>query len=327
MRMGDPEYAIGVDIGGTKINAGLIGRLGEVLFEASVPTRAAESKVMEQTKSAIDRVLQAARSEQAFHRIAGIGVGSAGQIDFSRGTVLSATDLLPDYAGTDVRGLLETAYGVQVYVDNDVNVLALAEKRLGAGRYAEHFVCVALGTGVGGAIVSEGRLLRGALGAAGEIGHMPVRFDGPICNCGGRGCLELFASGTGIARLMRDKVAQAAKGAGADADIADIDSRHVAALWQQGDAAATAVMDEAIEALSAALAGVVHMLNPQAIVIGGGVAEIGKPFFERLRETTRRRTMPSLFGGVRIEPAVVGNRSGMIGAALQVWEYGGGDSV
>lgn len=312
------KAAIGVDIGGTKINAGLVDVSGRILTETTLPTEAASRKVMERARAAVDRVLaETARLDEPVE-IIGIGVGTAGQINRPGGSVLYAMDTMPGYTGTPVRRILEEAYGLPVYVDNDVNVLAVAEKRLGGGRGVRDFVCVTLGTGVGGAVVTGGRLLHGAKGAAGEIGHLSVRYDGPRCICGGIGCLELYASGTGIARLMRERREQDLPGT----EQTELTAREVAELWLRGDPSAAWVMEQAVCALAAGLAGVIHLLNPEVIMVGGGVADIGEPFFRRLREETDRRTMGPHSGTVRIMPAVMGSRSGMIGAALQVWEYG-----
>lgn len=301
-------YAIGVDIGGTKINVGLISREGSILLETSLPTLAAEGKVLEQAMTGITAVLSRMREEYPGIEPIGIGVGSAGQINFEKGTVHFATELIPGYTGTPIREKLEAAFGLPVMADNDVNVFALAELHYGAARDARHVLCLTLGTGVGGAVISDGRLIHGAVGAAGEIGHLVVDFRGVPCNCGARGCLEMYASGTGIARLMREKSPDRPG-----------DAREAIAGWLAGEETGTAVMREAIEALGAALAGLIHTLNPEIIIIGGGVAEAGEPLFAAIREEVGKRAMASMAGGVRIVPAVMGNRSGMAGAASQFW--------
>ncbi|MBO9607759.1 MAG: ROK family protein [Paenibacillaceae bacterium] len=306
------QVAVGLDIGGTKIAAGLVDASGAIVYETTLPTMAAQRQVAAQAIRAAGQALAEAASRGLTVR--GIGVGSAGQIDFAGGTVLAATDLLPGYGGTPLAALLQDAFGLPVVLDNDINALAVAEKTIGRGRGCAHFVCVALGTGVGGAVVADGVIVHGALGAAGELGHLSVKYDGPRCMCGNYGCLELYASGTGIMRMMRERWR-------GDAAAAP-DSRQVAESWLAGDPEAALVMNETIAALATGLASLIHVLNPQLIVIGGGVADIGEPFLGPLREETKRRTMPALFAGVRIEPAVVGSKSGMIGAALQLWEYG-----
>lgn len=309
-----PAHAIGVDVGGTKINAGIVAENGDVLLSHSLGMAGGGTDPAGRIAEAIDGLLARARDRYPDIRIAGIGVGTAGQVDWREGKIRYASELIAGYTGTQLKAMLEERYGLSARVDNDVNALALAELRHGAGRGTDHFVCLALGTGVGGAVVADGRLLRGAWGGAGELGHLSVDFRGESCICGSRGCLEQYASGTGIARRMRDRLAEAGQ-AGSEPD-----AREIVRLWQQGEPLAAAVMEEAIAALGAAIASLVHALNPELVVVGGGIADAGPPLLDRLREETFRRAMPSLAAGVRIEAAHRGNWSGMVGAALLTWE-------
>lgn len=310
----DSSYAIGVDLGGTKIHAGLINEQGEVRYSHSLPTLAGVEPTEQRIRDVINQLVHQVQDENAL-KIRGIGVASAGQIDWNRGTVRFATETIPGYTGTPLRQMLIDHYGLPVFVDNDVNVLTLTEKRLGAGQGVRNLLCLALGTGVGGGIMIDGRILRGTWGGAGEIGHMSVNVEGPSCVCGGIGCLELYASGTGIAERMRGMLRTAGQ------SHPDLTSRDVITLWQSGDPLASEVMDGTFKALGSALASLMHLFNPEVIVIGGGVADTGDAFFTRVREETSRRAMPSFAEGVRIVPAYQGNWSGVIGAGLQLWEY------
>jgi glucokinase len=309
--------AIGVDIGGTKIHFGLISQSGEILHQLTLPTLAPERKVMSQVISGIEEVHTQANQNFAGNVVAGIGIGSAGQINFHSGTVHYASSLIPDYTGTPIKEIVSRRFGLPVYVDNDVNVLALAEKYFGAGRGADHLLCLALGTGVGGALLVNGQLVHGAFGGAGEIGHISVDYKGPRCHCGNFGCLEMYASGTGISQRYETRW----KKANPDLFCDKITAREVIARWLDGQPLAGEVMSEAIEALGAAVAGLIHTLNPQKVVIGGGIAEVGEPLFAKLREQVSMRTMPSMLASVEIVPAVMGDRSNMVGAAVQIWEY------
>ncbi|KIL42035.1 hypothetical protein SD70_03640 [Gordoniibacillus kamchatkensis] len=311
----ESPYAIGVDVGGTKINAGIVTAVGEVLQTFSLSTLAGQEDTADRVQEAIAGLLAEARRERPNLCYKGIGIGSAGQIDWVEGSIRHATGLLPGYSGTKLKRLLEERFRLPVRVDNDVNVLALTEKLLGAGRGVRNLICIAIGTGVGGAIVTDGRLVHGAWGGAGELGHMTVDFRGEPCICGGRGCLEQYASGTSIARRMRERLATCGRSEERP------DAREAFARWQAGDSIAADVMNEMVAALGAAVASLIHMFNPELIVIGGGVAEAGEALLMRLHEEVRRRSMPSLAEGVRIQAAYRGNWSGTIGAALQVWEY------
>ncbi|WP_239616903.1 ROK family protein [Cohnella mopanensis] len=311
------EYAIGVDVGGTKINVGIIGRNGEVVYSNSLPTLAGEIAVDIRITTAISQLLQWAQDNMPLLKVRGIGIGTAGQVEWESGVIRHASDLLPGYTGTPIKSLIQNKFGMPVQVDNDVNVLALAEKYAGAGRDAESLICLALGTGIGGVLVDKGKIVHGQWGGAGEIGHMSVDYRGLPCICGSRGCLEAYASGTSIAARMNEKL----KAAGAGDGDEPIDTRETVRRWQSGDAAAAAVMDEAFEALGAAIASLLHVFNPQVLVIGGGLADIGEPLLRRIEEETRKRAMPSFLSGVKIVPSSSGNHGGMIGAAMQLWAY------
>ncbi|RJE87444.1 ROK family protein [Paenibacillus sp. 1011MAR3C5] len=309
------KYAIGIDIGGTKINAGIVTHKGEILLSESLETLAGQENTVRRVQQAIQHVIEEASKTWPDIRYRGIGIGSAGQVDWHEGSIRYASELIPGYSGAQLKSILEKQYGMTVWVDNDVNVIALAEMRLGAGLGKRQFICLALGTGVGGAVVIDGRLLHGAWGGAGELGHMSVDFRGIPCICGARGCLEQYASGTSIARLMRERLAAIGT------PNEQVNARDVFALWQEGDPLAASVMDEMIAALGSAITSLIHIFNPELIIIGGGVAESGEQLVDRLRQEVSRHTMPSFAEGVQIETARLGNWSGMIGAALQAWEY------
>lgn len=309
------SIALGIDIGGTKIRLGLIRQDGTVLQEMTLPTRAAEQRVMDQLFLGIDTMLRVWEERGEEQPLAGIGIGSAGQIDGKHGIVHYASDLIPGYTGTPLRALVEQRFGLPVYVDNDVNVMALAEGILGAGRGLDHLVCLALGTGVGGALITDGRLVHGINGGAGEVGHMTVNLKGPRCICGSRGCLEIYASGTSIARRYNERLL-ARKPAEPPAVVS---TRQVVERWLGGEPEARRVMEAALSSLAAAIAGLVHLFNPQAVIIGGGLAEVGAPLFAALERKLLPLAMPSMLRELQLLPAALGSASNMIGAALQVW--------
>lgn len=310
------EMAVGVDIGGTKISCGLVDREGVLLRRIIVPTPSGSSAIMDRVADGIERLLEEEDGRRRFC-LKGIGVGSAGQIDFAAGAVRHAVDTIPGWTGTDIRGPLSARFELPVYVDNDVNAIALSEKWFGAGRQYRHFICLALGTGVGGAIVDAGRIVRGSFGGAGEFGHMSVDFNGPRCSCGNYGCLELYASGTGIARIARETVGEGAIGLGSG-----ISSHDVIRSWRNGEEWASRVMDTVVRALCTAISGMIHALNPQAVIIGGGIAEAGSILFDALLSGTETRTSGAMWSAVRLLPAASGVDAGIMGAAVQAWEYG-----
>lgn len=310
------EYAIGVDIGGTKINAGLVTSHGDVVHTVSLGTLAGQMRTVDRAVQTIQKLMSEITAIHSSVQFKGIGVGTAGQIDWDDGSIRSASELIPGYAGTALKQVLELEFQLPVLVDNDVNVLALTEKHLGSCKGVKDFICLALGTGVGGAIVVNGHLVHGSWGGAGELGHMSVDFKGLSCVCGGRGCLEQYASGTSIARRMQEKLTHS------NHSVDKIDSREVITRWRAGDPLAIEIMEDTIAALGSAIASYIHMFNPKVIVIGGGVAEAGEILLDGVRREVKSRTMPSMLDNVRIEAAYRGNSCGMIGAALQIWEYG-----
>lgn len=311
------DYAIGIDVGGTKINAGIVGREGEVIAAVSLPTLAGEAPVEERIAAAVTQLFAEMRPGDPGAAVRGLGIGTAGQVDWETGAIRHASDLLPGYTGTPLKALMERRFGLPAYVDNDVNVLALAEKYAGAARGVKQMVCLALGTGIGGVIVDHGAIVHGRWGGAGEIGHLSVDYRGLPCICGGTGCLEAYASGTSIARRMNERLAAS----GTNDDGRPVDTRETVRRWLAGDPDAAAVMDEACAALGSAIASLIHLCNPELIVIGGGLADVGEPLLRRIEEETRRRAMPSFMSGVRLLPSSHGSLGGMIGAAMQLWEY------
>lgn len=308
------ELAIGVDIGGTSVRAALVNPSGEWVKHYAVPTpsKLGRYEVMEAVLHGIH--LMMAGAEELGQKVHGIGIGSAGQINPATGVVEFAVDTMPDWQGTPIRSIVRERYeNLPVWVDNDVNALALAEMMYGAGRRYEHFVCLALGTGIGGAIVESGRLVRGCFGGAGEFGHLSVNFEGPRCSCGNYGCLELYASGTGMARLAKESF-------GEKAEI--YSSHELLRDWLAGEPTASRVMSQVVRALGAGIASIVHIFNPQAVLIGGGVADAGEPLLSAVRTEAGRRTSARMGEACEIVPVSLGSRAGVVGAAALVWTEG-----
>ncbi|MFC5528105.1 ROK family protein [Cohnella yongneupensis] len=311
------KHSIGVDIGGTKIQFATVDPEGRIVHRHLIPTEAhlGPKQVMDKVMIGIDAL---ASLYPSLNEIEGIGIGSAGQINFRTGAVEFAGDTMPGWTGTEIRRDVEQRFRKPVYVDNDVNVIAVAEKVFGAGRNYNSFVCLALGTGLGGAIVEAGQLVRGYFGGAGELGHVSVDFNGPRCgSCGNNGCIELYASGTGIARLGSIALEGSSAEHGWEAN-----SRSIIQAWLQGEPLAAEVMDQVIRALGAAIAGFIHMFNPEAVIIGGGVSETGRVFFERLDQAVQARTSTAMYKACKLLPAYVGADAGVIGAAAQIWYHG-----
>ena len=309
------RQSVGVDIGGTKIAALRITTEGEIRARTIIPTPATD-------QSAAMPAIEAAAAAVLEDGVAAIGVGLAGLIDVRSGALLSAPNLV--WRDMALSEDLTAKFGLPVTVDNDATAAAWGESRLGASRGSEDSLFVGVGTGIGGGIVAGGRLLRGAHGLAGEIGHTIVEPGGPPCGCGNRGCWEQVASGLAIARAGARAVAD--EPGSAIARLAGGDPRRatgelVTEAARQGDVIAVAILAAVARRLGEGIAGLVNILDPDVVVIGGGASEAGDLLLGPLREAY----LAAVEGAdVRPEVSIVraqlGNDAGAIGAALLALE-------
>jgi len=315
-----PPVVLAVDVGGTTIAAGAVTAGGEVLLEERVPTqRDGPGRAVECLMSLLDTVRDGA--ERLGHRIIGIGAGVPGPVDTATGRICDPVPHVPELAGRALAADLRERFGVPAFVDNDVNALALAEWRFGAGRGARSLVVLATGTGLGAGIVLGGRLVRGAAGFGGELGHTPVKFDGGPCWCGGRGCLAIYASGRGIAEAAQARVAGHADTAllrAAGGDPLAINAPLVFRLAAEGDPPAVAVVEEACQALGAMIGTIVNGLNPDVVVITGGVAASLAKLETRILKAAGEYAFPRALATTRVTIAPSDKRTSMRGAAALV---------
>ena len=316
------EVVIAIDVGGTTIAAGLVTPSGDVLEERRVAAKPAARA----TLATIESLIDALRGRAGDRTVRGIGVGVPGPVDAGR--VTADVPHAPDLADRPLADLLRARFALPAYVDNDVNALALGEWRFGAGRGVRSLVVLAPGTGFGCGIILDGRLVRGVNGFGGEFGHTPVKFDGPPCWCGGRGCLAIYMSGRGIAEAARARVAagESASLLAAAGGVEGITASLVFRLAAAGDAAATAVVDEACRALGAMIATMINGLNPDAIVVTGGVAESLVALEKRILTATADYAFARALAATRITIVPADKRTTMRGAAALVdYEMGGPD--
>jgi glucokinase len=319
------DCSIGIDIGGTKIAAGIVDRNGMILEKIVYSTpRENRDSILALLKDIITSLLEKAEFRNI--QLVGIGIGTAGQIDFKRGKVLSGTTNIKDWNDVSLRDMFTEEFHLPVWVDNDVNTLTLAEQQLGAGKNIKDLICLALGTGVGGGVISDGRMVRGAWGGGTELGHITVDMNGPVCNCGFHGCLEVFSSGTGIARMMRERLYEyqgnhSSKLSYFKERPEEVTSKLVFDWLNDGEELAKEVVEKAIDALVNAIVSFIHMFNPSLIVLGGGVLQDGDWFLRRVEEKVRTFGIQSLVAPVEFKLAQLGTDAGLIGAALQPWIY------
>ncbi len=306
---------IGLDVGGTKVLGVIVDPAdpGRVLEERLVPTPRGGEGLVELLAALADELVALAPEPPV-----AVGVGVPGPVDHDGVLRISAhLHLLRDLP---LRPALQERCGLTVAVDNDANGHAVAEHRGGAAAGADHAVVVTLGSGIGAGWISGGRLVRGANGFAGEPGHMVVDANGPPCPCGQRGCWERFASGSGLARLARDaalggRLAAVVEVAGGDPEL--VRGEHVTATARQGDGEALAVLEELADWIALGLSNLVNLLDPERIVIGGGLVEAADLLLPRVRTVVAARVLGGLRRGAPdIVPAVLGEHAGAIGVAL-----------
>lgn len=303
---------LGVDVGGTKVLGVAIDDAGSVVGEHRVPTPRGSDALVDDLLDVV-AVLRASVPDAR-----AIGVGLPGLVD--RRGVLRFAPNLPNVVELPVGELARAATGLPVAVDNDATCATWAEQQAGAARGANDALLVTLGTGIGGGLVLDGRLIRGANGFAGEIGHMVVDADGIACVCGRRGCWERYASGTGLGRMARE-AAEAGRGrrmvelAGGQPDL--VRGEHATAAALEGDAEALAVIDRFAGWFAIGLANLVHVLDVQTCVVGGGLVGAGDVVLGPIRRAFLGKVVaPEHRPPVTIVPAQLGERAGAIGAAL-----------
>ena len=292
---------LSIDIGGTAAKYGLVTRDGRILarHEAGVRFDGYRTPLL-------TTVLREARAFVSREGASpcGVGISATGQIDDRAGVVIGTNGKIPGYEGARLCDGAQEAFGVPAAALNDANAAALGEWFAGRGRGCEHLLMVTLGTGVGGGIVEHGRVLGGARGIAGELGHFTLYQDGAPCPCGKRGCFESYASTTALVRAARERFGDAA-----------LDGRAVFARAAAGDEGMLALLKGWIDDIAAGLSGLVHIFNPELVLIGGGVSAQEQLLIEPLRARVLAQVMPRFAEGLRIERALLGNDAGLIGAA------------
>ena len=315
---------VGVDLGGTKILAAVVDPEGRIVARLKRKTRAERGP-----ETVIARLVETCRrvvrkAGLAWGEIDGVGVGAPGPMDPDSGVVYHPPNL-PGWEEVPLGPRLAEALQLPVYLENDVNLGTLGEHALGAGRGSQDMVGIFVGTGVGGGVILGGRLRSGARHAAGEVGHMVVLAEGPVCGCGKRGCLESVASRTAIVRDIRLGIAAGRQSlipqmTGGDPER--LTSGVLARAWRRGDPLVREVMGRAQFYLGVGVASIVNLIDPEVIVFGGGVVEaLGDEFLEPIRVTARQYFIQQREAErVRIVTAALGDQAGVLGAAVLVWQ-------
>jgi glucokinase len=314
------RYGVGIDVGGTKILAGVVdvtsGQVVSTARKRTHPERGADF-FTERLLTVVQDAINAAKLP-AKTALSGIGIGIAGQVDRENGVLVAGPNLGVGLNNLPVGKLLRDRFQLAVTVGNDVEVATLGEQHYGAARGSDDFVCVFIGTGVGSGIVEDGNLYRGATGTAGEIGHTVVQFGGRICGCGGRGHLEAYASRTAVTRVLLAELQRGRKSLLReliDPDDTVIRSKMIARCLDEGDELVTEAILEAADYLGAGLGSLVTFYNPKRIVLGGGLIEATKLLFDRSSLRAREVALPGPGRQVEIVRTELGDNSGIVGAA------------
>jgi len=301
------KFIVGIDLGGTNLKIALLDSKFRIKHKESLNTRKFSDKgeLIAAIASAVSGIIN--NFTLSKKDVLGVGLGLPGPVDHEKGIVHFFPNI-PGWKEVPLRNILQKRLGLKVVLDNDAKLMALAEYRQGKASKFKNVLCITLGTGVGGSIILDGKLYRGANNAAGEIGHLPVNETGPDCNCGGSACLESYIGNNRI------------KEAGKRLFRKEISPEELSNLAKSGNAVAIKIWDDVGARLGLALAGMVNVLNLDAVIIGGGIANAGKFLFDKVNETIRERAMTVQARQVKVFKAELGNDAGMIGAAISVKE-------
>ncbi len=304
---------IGLDLGGTFIKTGVVDEKGKILSKKEIPTPQGQGreKILETMAESIDYFLQSYPKKEFL----GIGIGTPGLVD-EDGKVFLAPNL-PDWNNLNLKKIFEEKFSIPVKVENDVNAITWGEYKFGAGKGYDNIICITLGTGLGGGVVLNGKPLRGTKYSAVEIGHMSICYSGPKCPCGNIGCIERYVGAQYIVDMAKEKL----KGQKSiimemvGGDMKRITPKIIAGAYHKGDRLAEKIWIEVGTYLGTLFSGLVNLLNPQVIIIGGGVAQVGEILFLTIKKIIDERSFSLLAKDVKVFPAKLGKDAGIISAA------------
>lgn len=313
------KYRIGVDIGGTNIKIALVDFDGKIIYSNTTPTRAemGYEAGVNNIKQAIKELMQETGADNK--TIEAIGFGLPGQIDYKEGIVKNLPNI-PGWINIPLAKIIEDEFSIATRLDNDVRCAALGELNFGAGKDCQNLICITVGTGIGSGIVLNGKLVRGASNAAGEIGHIKMDMTGgPLCGCGDYGCFEAYASGPAIVTMAKEYISGGKSAKYKEMATDGIITPYVVAQAAlQGDAVSIQIFKQMGKIIGIGLSSVINLLNPEKIIIGGGVADAGDILLEPIRKTILDRAMPIQAAAVEVVPAQLANTAGVIGASLLI---------
>ena len=317
--MSNDRIFAGIDIGGTNIKFGLFDTKGKVLYRQQKPTMADKGPqpLMHLVTNIGEQLLYYAAEEE--YDIRYIGVGSPGAVNCDTGQVIGPCPNIPGWTGMEIGKNLEERLNLPIFVDNDVNAMALAEHRFGAAKNSSKVVCTTVGTGIGGGVIFDGKVIHGANYSAGELGHITINFEGPECACGNQGCLESYCSSkyilNQVRQILKQEMTPVFKDV-LDSDLENLTIKKLFAAVKRKDEIAVSVIRQTATYLGIGLAGIVNLLNPETVVIGGGITDGGCGFIEAVEQEIKQRAFSSAVEKLTVVKASLGNDAGFIGAGL-----------
>ncbi|NUN22878.1 MAG: ROK family protein [Candidatus Jettenia caeni] len=306
------NYVIGIDLGGTNLKAGIVDKDGKIHHRLSIKTNynADSQTISDQIFKLIHDIIMIAQVKTS--DIVGIGLGSPGLID-KRGETILFSPNLPQWRNIPIKEMITKRFVVPCVLENDANAAAWGEKWVGAAREASSVVMITLGTGIGGGIIIDNKLWRGANNVAGEIGHMVIQKDGRKCNCGNYGCIEAYASATAMVRRFKELLKSGAVSLLKNSD--EITAKMINDAALQGDKASLDIIKETGQYLGIALVNIMHIVNPEVIVLAGGMAASGELLMDPVRQLTKQKAFEASYKDTKIVFSQLGNDAGIIGAA------------
>lgn len=299
------QLKVGIDLGGTRIKIGLVDELARISGrrEIDTPSNARRIDIIHSIVNNTQDIILESKLKK--RNISGVGIGVPGPVDFKKGVVRYFPNI-KGWEGVPLRAILEKRLGLKVALDNDVNAMTLGEYRFGAGKGATNLVCLTLGTGVGGGLIISNEIYRGSTMCAGEIGHIPINEDGPRCNCGGIACLERYIGNRYILDRSRKIFGK------------EMTLERLNVIAKKGNKKAIEIWEDVGKKLAVALTSVVNLLNPDIIVVGGGVSKAGRLILGPLRKELKKRPMRDQAAHVKVVQAKLGDNAGIIGASLLI---------
>jgi len=311
------DLILGVDLGGSKILTAVVNSRGEMLSsdESITPAQKGHEAVIQSILESAHRALE--QADVAISELTAIGIGAPGLSNPETGILFTSPNL-PGWRDIPLRDIMQERLGRKTFLINDANAAALGEFYFGAARGVRNFIYITLSTGIGGGIVLDGKIYSGAIGAAGEVGHMTIDDEGPICNCGNRGCWETLASGTALAREARHWIKEGARTSileYAEGDMEKVTAQVIHSAAEQGDSLAKELIARTGYYVGVGLANLINIFNPELIVIGGGLSNIGDMLLEPAFKMAGERAYKEAFQAVRFTSPKLGRNSGVLGAA------------